>query len=79
MKIIVFTKNNLNTPEFPNRVGLQCQHVSFNSTKLDDLLLIAKYRIVQYPMSLIVDVNGTVLMKIKGTIPDSYVDSLLEK
>ena len=78
MKILVFTKNGGVIPPFPQRLGLQYQHVRFESTTLDDLLLIAEYRVIHFPMSIIIDGKGKVLMKVKGTIPDAYVDNLLE-
>lgn len=79
MKVIVFTRNGEKIPQFPDREGLELLHVQFSSSKLDDLLLIAKYRVISFPMSIIVDGRGKVLMKIKGTIPESYVDDLLKK
>lgn len=78
MKILVFTKNDISPPSFPDRPNLECRHVRFESTNLDDLLLIAKYRIIQFPMSIIIDGRGRVLMKIKGTIPESYIDNIME-
>jgi len=78
VKIIVFTKNDGSTPSFPRRSGLEFRHVQFESVELDDLLLIAEYRVIHFPMSIIIDGKGKVLMKVRGAIPDSYVDNLLE-
>jgi thioredoxin-related protein len=76
--IYVFTKNGEKVPPLPSRPGLQFKHIKFDSTALEDLMLVAKYRVINFPTSIIVDGRGQVLMKVKGTIPDSYVDSLLE-
>jgi len=79
MQILVFTKNGCLTPTIPQRDGLEIKHVHFESTLLDDLLLIAKYRIINFPMSLIVDGRGNVLLRVKGAIPGRYFDSLTEE
>ena len=76
MKIVVFT-NNKRKVKFPIRSGLECQFINFNSTDLNDLMLIAKYRIVNFPTSLIIDSNEKILLKVKGSIPGSYVDNLM--
>lgn len=80
MKIILFTRNSeIKSSEFPQRDGLDFQHVQFCSSKLEDLLLVAKYKIVNYPMSLVVDNRGKILLKIKGLISDSYIDNLIDR
>jgi hypothetical protein len=66
----VFTREGQKVPSVPDRPGLQWQHVVFESNRLEDLLLIAKYRIVNFPMSLVIDNTGKVLLKIKGSIPE---------
>ena len=77
MRIIVFTRNGNKPPKCPERPGLEFQHIHFESSKLDDLMIIAKYRIVDFPTSLIINNKGKVLLKVKGAIPGSYVDNLL--
>lgn len=76
MKILVFTKKGQETPSFPQRPGLEVQHVCFNSSKLDDLMLVAKYRILNYPSTLVIDSRGKVLIKMRGSVPDNYLDTL---
>jgi hypothetical protein len=61
----------------PDRQGLEFKHIRFDSTDLEDLMLVAKYRIIDYPTSIIVDGNDKMLLKVKGSIPGSYVDNLM--
>lgn len=77
VKVYVFTKNGIKIPQLPDRPGLQLQHVRFDSNKLDDLILVAKYRIINFPTSIIIDGRGKLLLKVKGTIPESYIGSIL--
>ena len=77
MQVLVFTKNGRKVPRLPNRPGLDTRHISFGTTLLEELLLIARYRIVNYPTSLIIDNKGKVLLKVKGSIPNSYVNSFV--
>ncbi|MCK5605451.1 hypothetical protein KAR91_26400 [Candidatus Pacearchaeota archaeon] len=78
MQIIVFTNNGRKIPKFPNRPGLETKHVSFDTTALEELLLIARYRVINFPTSIIIDNRGKVLLKVKGSIPNSYVDKFVE-
>ncbi len=75
-KIIVFTRNGEKIPKIPERPGLAFQHIRFDSVKLDDLMLIARYRIVNFPTSIIINGNGKILLRVKGSIPGSYVDNV---
>ena len=79
MKILVFTKKYKDEVDFPQdvREGLNVEHISFDSTKLDDLLKIAQYRVINYPTSIILNNKGKVLLKIRGSIPDGYVNNIL--
>lgn len=77
MQILLFTKNSQIPPKFPNRPGLQVRYIKFESTELDDLLLIAKHKILNFPMSVIVDDNGKAIIKMYDSIPDDYVDAVL--
>jgi len=76
MTILTFTKNGSKAPAFPNRQGLSFRHIKFETNILEDLLLIAKYRIINFPTSLIIDNAGNVLLKVKGAISNKYVDSI---
>jgi len=75
--ILTFTKNSSKIPALPQRPGLEFKHVEFESNDLDDLLLIAKYRIINFPTSLIIDDRGKVLLKVKGSISSKYIDSFI--
>ena len=75
MQILVFTKGGGKVPNIPTRSGLRSQHIQFETTLLDELLLIAKYRIINFPTSLIIDNKGKVLLKVRGSIPSSYVQN----
>jgi hypothetical protein len=77
MKILLFTANGDSPPAFPRRPGLEFEHIRFETNNLEDLLLIAKYRVINYPTSLIIDDRGKVLLKVKGSIPGNYVDNFL--
>ena len=75
MRIIVFTRNGVK-PKFPKREGLECKHIRFDSNKLDDLMAIARFKIVNFPTSIIIDKKGKILLKVRGSIPNNYVDKL---
>jgi hypothetical protein len=77
MKILTFTRDGQKTPNVPLRDGLQLQHVVFESNKLEDLLLIAKYRVVNFPTSLVIDDTGRVLLKVKGSIPEYCLSGVM--
>lgn len=77
MIIYTFTKNGEKLPDLPKRNGLDFKHIRFDSTDLDDLLTIARYRIINYPTSIIVDDKGNVLLKVKGSIPSGYIDRVV--
>ncbi|MGW8180775.1 MAG: hypothetical protein ACWGQW_18745 [bacterium] len=79
MIIYVFTKNGEKLPTLPQRDGLDFKHIRFDSTDLEDLLTIARYRIISYPTSIIVDDKGNVLLKVKGSIPSSYIDNIVQE
>jgi len=76
MEIITFTRDKENL-SCPVRDGLIFRHVVFNSSKLEDLMLVAKYKIVSYPTSIILDSKGHLLLKVRGTIPDTYIDKFI--
>lgn len=76
MKVITFTRSNRKIPSISLRPGLEFQHVTFESSNLDDLLLIAAHKIVDFPTSLVVDGRGKVLLKVRGAIPRYYLNSL---
>lgn len=77
MEIITFTREKENLT-CPIRDGLIFRHIVFNSSKLDDLMLVAKYKIVSYPTSIILDSKGRLLLKVRGTIPDTYIDNFMD-
>ena len=79
MQIVVFTRKNQSIPKFPKRSKLKFRHVIFESTDIDDLRLVALYRIINFPTSIIIDDNNKVLIKVKGSIPGEYVDMLSKK
>ncbi len=78
MTILLFTKNENKIPSFPKRPGLEFKHIRFETSDLDDLLIIARYRIINFPTSLIIDKRGKILLKIKGSIPSTYIDKFLD-
>lgn len=78
MKILIFNKNGYKPfPSIPQRQNLEVQHISFESNVLDDLMLVAKYKVLSFPTSLIIDNNGKILLKVKGILSESYIDNLL--
>jgi hypothetical protein len=78
MRIVLFTRNGGKLPSIPIRDGLEFLHVPFESSDLNNLMLIAKYKILNYPTSLVLDSKGKVLLKVRGALPTSYVDSILQ-
>ena len=77
MEILIFTRNGDRMPRLPSRPGLDIRHIQFESNSMENLLLVAKYRIINFPTSLIIDNRGKILLKVKGSIPDSYVDNII--
>jgi hypothetical protein len=75
MQVLVFT-NGHKRPTIPLREGLTIRYISFDTSSLDDLLMIARFRIVTYPTSLIIDNRGKVLLKMHGSVPASYINNL---
>ena len=75
MQLLFFTRHADNQQPFV-REGLSIKHVTFDSNDLEDLLLVAKFRIVNFPTSLIIDNKGKVLLKMYGRVPVSYVNDL---
>jgi hypothetical protein len=75
MQILIFSKNEKH-PTIPVRPGLSIRYIMFNTNVLEDLLLIARYRILNFPTSLVIDDRGKVLLKMRGTVPTSYINKL---
>lgn len=76
MQLIIFTKDDEELPDLSQYKDLRFRHIRFNSTDLDDLLLIAQYRIISYPTSIIVNNKGSILLKKKGFISSTYLDEI---
>jgi hypothetical protein len=77
IQILLFTKNGSKIPNFPKRPNLKFKHIRFETNNLDDLLTIAKFRIINFPTSLIINGRGKILLRIRGAIPSIYVDKFL--
>ena len=79
MRILLFTKSSTDKIRLPKKVKerLNVEHISFDTTDLDKLLKVAKYRIINFPTSLVIDDNDKILLKIRGSIPGEYADNLL--
>ena len=77
IKLYVFSRERYAIPPLPNKEGMEVKHVQFESTKLEDLLLVAKYRIINFPTSVLVDGRDQVLLRMKGILPDRYVDNAI--
>jgi hypothetical protein len=78
IKLYVFTKGRQDLPRIPNKEGMEVKHIQFESTRLDDLLLIAKFRIINYPMSVLVDGQDHVLLRMKGALNDRLLDNVAQ-
>jgi len=78
MTILVFTRNN-KLPKIELRNDLDVRFIDFDSTKLDDLLTIAKYRVVNCPTSLVIDNRGKIMLRVKGVVPRTYLNRLAEQ
>jgi len=76
MQILIFTKKFMQIQDLKLRNGLSIKYVAFESTNIDDLLLIARYRILNFTTSLVIDDRGKVLLKMRGTVPTSYINKL---
>jgi len=73
MRVVVFTKDENREINFPTRPGLEFKHIRFETNDLDELLLIASFRVVNFPTSIIIDNKGKLLLKIRGTISEEYL------
>lgn len=76
MKILIFNRNGCKVTPL-KRDDLDIKYISFESTILDDLMLVAKYKIFDFPTSLIIDNHGRILLKIKGTLSEDYINNFL--
>lgn len=76
MQLIIFTKDDEELPDLSQYKDLRFRHIRFSSTDLDDLLLIAQYRIISYPTSIIINDKGSILLKKKGFISLTYLDEI---
>jgi hypothetical protein len=77
MKILIFNRNGYRpVVSVPTKPNLNIEYVSFESNVLDDLMLVAKYKILNFPTSLIIDNNGKVLLKVKGMLSENYISCL---
>ena len=75
MKILAFYKYGFDFIERPFEiVGIPITYINFDSTELEDLKLVAKYRIVQYPTSILIR-KTKVLFRISGMIPSDYIEN----
>ena len=75
MKILAFHKNGFDFEEKPSEIaGIPVTYVNFDSTELEELKLVAKYRIVQYPTSILLR-KTKVLFRISGMIPLDYIEN----
>ena len=77
MRVLLFTRNGTKVPKLPERSGLEFKHIKFESNNLDDLLEISRFRILNFPTSLVIDEKNRVLLKVKGSIPGKYIDKLI--
>jgi len=75
MQVLIFSKSDRHAT-IPGRPGLTIRYIRFNTNVLEDLLLIARYRILNFTTSLVIDDRGKVLLKMRGTVPPSYVNKL---
>ena len=76
MKIITFIREGQKVPAMPVRPGLETRIVNFDCEKLDELLLIAKFKILTFPTSIIIDDRNRVLLRVRGGVLNIYVDRL---
>lgn len=77
MQLIIFTRGNKKLPSYLSKYKkLNFKHIRFDSTNLDDLLIIAQYRIISYPTSIIVNNKGSILLKKKGFISLTYLNEI---
>ena len=79
MRYILFNKHVFDDYLLPDINGIICQRVCFNSNNLNDLLLVAKYKIVNFPSSIIIDKKDKLILKMRGNIPIEYLNELLSK
>ncbi len=74
MRLLIFINSKLRSPP---KFEIDYQYVDFNSTKLDDLMLIAKYRILDFPTTLVIDLNGKILLRMRGVVSNKQISDLL--
>ena len=79
MRYILFNRNMSDDYILPDIKGISCQRICFNSNNLDDLLLVARYGIVNYPSSIIINEKDKLVLKMSGPIPIEYLNELATK
>ena len=74
MSILIFIRNGAKVPKITIRDNFDIRFISFDSNILEDLLCIARYKVVNFPTSLIINDGGKVLLKMRGFVPRIYIN-----
>jgi len=59
------------------KYNVETQFLSFESTRHEDLLVIAKNRIIDVPCSLLLSNTGKILLRVNGIVPKTYVNRMV--
>lgn len=80
MKLLIFTKKHIDKIDALAYIEDKCgvEYIPFNTNNLDQLLKIARFRIINFPTSIIIDNRGKVLFRINSIIPNYYITKYLD-
>ena len=77
MKLIICLRGKPKNPD-KYKYNVETVFLDFESTKHEDLLIIAKNRIISAPCSLLFSDAGKILLRVNGIAPKTYINKVLE-
>ena len=78
IQILSFIRDRYGDWPVSPRKDVGIKVVIFEASNLEDLLLIAKYKIVDFPVSIVIDGNDNVLLRIRGLVSSDVLDNLVK-
>ena len=77
IKVIIFTKDSKTIPFLPTKDGVEFRHISFNSSKLEDLMVVARHRVLQYPTTIVFDSSGRVILRLSSIVSEPFLEDMI--
>lgn len=79
MKLLVFTQKYADKIIIPQNIQnkFDVKYIPFDSNNIDNLLDIALFRVINFPTFIIIDDKGKLLLRIRGSISEEYLERYL--